>query len=511
MVADLRTTLKALALTAALLLGLVGPASAQEANDESTGGIGVAPAVIDVDNALRSGTAASMVRLHNYEDRPVEFTLSGEGDIKDWVSFTTIDDPSTTLESVTVPPGATSEIRVHLTIPATTPNAEYKGGVNVLSALVGDAAKGQSGAGVGLGALIEVNIDVVGTETRQGILSDAFADPAEVGMTQRFVAQIRNDGNVLIDPLVRVELSKDGTPVQEISNTVGGSPIDPSATGDVEVLWDTSVHQGGDYTAKVTVTDEAGAGGLLVGTKEFGFRLQPRGFYTRAGELMGMRLLNDPGKGDIAQFEARFFNTGEIETQGTFVGELYKGDDLVETIESMPILARKGETVDVPFSVRLPDEAEYRLVGKVNFEGKQTNTEKLEFRIGRDATSRAAIAVAVLLLATILVMVWRFRRRHSSHGPTRDGDGRRQIDMPTAQPDLGMPPAKSPELAGAAKAIGDAVSAHRATIQLGTGSGAPRAAAPGASHGAGRPYGTVSSLIGAVAVVIYAMRRSRKV
>jgi hypothetical protein len=158
---------------------------------------------------------------------------------------------------------------------------------------------------------------------------------------------------------------------------------------------------------------------IELGTASVPFRLEPRGTFTRAGSFDDLKLRNSPQPGGIAQIEAVFTNTGEIDVSSVFVGELYVGDQLVRTVESRGRAARPGETVTIEVPIDVADRGDYRVVGKIDFEGSITDNREVRFTAGttRNEGSRTMTIVvivaigAVLLAALELLRKLRTRRR----------------------------------------------------------------------------------------------------
>lgn len=400
------------------LLLVAGPASAQP--DDGAGGIGIAPASVAIGGALRGATYGEHLILENGNDADVEFVLSPEGEVGTWVSFTEMGDHTRALSSVAVPAGRRADVRIQVTVPASTANGTYTGAVQVMSRRVGDGTGGGAGAGVGIGALLALSVEVTGDERRAGALVDSRVDPAEVGMPVSVHAVVRNDGNVGLRPVVRVVISR-GDEVAERLDTEGELfPVDPGKQADVVVLWDTSEHRGGDYVASIAVVDTAGGNDLALGGADVAFRLEPRGTFTRSGTLQGLELVNRPEPGGVAQLEARFANTGQIETTAVFVGDVYRDGVLVRSVQSPPRLAPVGTTVDVGFAIDGVDAARWRVIGRVNYEGRETDVRSVEFRVGGDAGTTAgpslaaagAGAAAVAAAAGVGLLARRRRHRH---------------------------------------------------------------------------------------------------
>jgi hypothetical protein len=254
------------------------------------------------------------------------------------------------------------------------------------------------GTDVGMGGFVDVSVSVTGDERRGGRLLDASVSNAEVGMDQRFEARVQNTGNVTIQSELVVRIMRDGQEVARLSTEGQNFPVLPEKDDAVYVLWPTAEQRGGSYTAEFTVVDVAGAEPVELGAASVPFRLEPRGTYTRAGRFDDLKLRNEPRPGGVAQIEAVFTNTGEIDVSSVFVGELYLGDELVRTVESRGRAARPGETVVIEVPVDVRDGGEYRVVGKIDFEGSITDNREVRFSAGtaRNESSRMTTILAVV-------------------------------------------------------------------------------------------------------------------
>ena len=342
------TALAILAAACGSVLAFAAPLAAQE----GASGVGVAPAYIEIEEGLRGGTYSERLILENADSVDVEFALSAEGEVGEWVTFTSPEDRNEELTIVQLAAGRRLDVRLQFDVPANTANGAYTGTVQVQSRRVGDGSGDGAGAGVGIGAQVNLSMDVVGTERRAGVLVDARVDPAEVGMPGTFHATVRNDGNVQLRPVLTVAIVRNDEIVTELDTVDEFYPVDPEKQEDVIIDWDTSLQVGGDYVARFAVTDVAGGLDRAIGELDVPFRLEPRGTFTRDGVLESLELVNQPEPGGVAKLTARFQNTGQIETSAMFVGDLFVDGNLVETIESAPRSTPVGQTVDVEFALR---------------------------------------------------------------------------------------------------------------------------------------------------------------
>jgi hypothetical protein len=240
-------------------------------------------------------------------------------------------------------------------------------------------------------------------------------------MDQRFEARVQNTGNVTIQARVDVRILRDGAEVASLSTEGQNFPVFAERDDLVFVNWPTTEQRAGGYTAEFTVVDVAGVFPVELGTATVPFRLEPRGTFTRAGRFDDLTLRNAPQPGGVAQIEAVFTNTGEIDVNSVFVGELYVGDELVRTVESRGRAARPGETVTIEVPIDVADRGDYRITGKIDFEGSITDDREVRFTAGaaRDESSRTFTIVAIVAVGVVLLAAFEFLRKLRTRRRTR--------------------------------------------------------------------------------------------
>jgi len=373
--------------------------------------IGVSPSTLSFDNALRGGEYRASISVFTDSSTPSTFSIDKKGDVASWLSFFDANDPSEAEVSSLVAPakGTDGLIGVKVTVPAPTPNGSYTGSITVYS----DINKGGSSAGpVNVGAEVSVTVDVTGTQIVSGTMVDASLATAqiEVGQAARFAAQIQNTGNVDLAADVSVVVQAKGSDVDLLS--ADPQPIRPSEMGKLVATWDTHRFEVGDYTAKITAT----AGPVPIGERTVNFRLVPEGTLRRNGELRSLKVTTPPNVGGAAKVVAEFANTGEIDADATFQGELWRDGKLVGDVASKSLLIDPGTLGELSFVVPTPESGDYKVTGLVNFSGKETSSRELTFRAGDTGGGGFApvIIVAAAGVSVIALAVWLLRRRSRS-------------------------------------------------------------------------------------------------
>ncbi len=401
--------------TLVAVLGVLGPGpGALAATTGGQGSLGLSPTVLVFKQALRGQQYSRDLFLVNGGQAAQRFSLATAGPVAQWLSVVPMTGPTVPLRSVLARPAATTTVRLVLRVPAKAANGTYTGRVVVES----EVAKGRGGASpVGFALPVEVTAHVTGTEVLAGRLVDAYTYPkVEVGSPVTFFARVHNAGNVAINPLVRVSVTRGRDVVYRHSFTSG--PVAPSALSLLHFNWPGSATQGealGTYHAEVTASFAT----LKLGAKTMDLQLVPYGSLHRGGKLLGLKLLNHPQVGYSAEVQAMVRSRGEVQQETSFVGQLYRDGVLVAGVRSpAPVLLAPGQGSVMNIPVPVAKNGLYRISGTANFGGAQSNLQTLTFRVGAAPLglvfmvgAGAAVVVVVALLVLLALLLRRHRRR----------------------------------------------------------------------------------------------------
>lgn len=356
---------------------------------EVQAGVGIAPVNLQFDEALRGGTYEQSLQLSNEpstgagaggDAKLLEFTVKAQGETAQWITFFP-PESETPQTSFKVAKGDRLNVRVRAKVPGEAANRAYKGTVFIEAVGIDPESVGQAGSNVGTAAEIAVTINVGGTERREATVSDFVIDNAEVGLKQRFTAKIRNSGNVGVTAQLDVKVTRAGADSVLLTSAGNNFPVFPAQDGAVFIDWDTSEQLGGAYNAEFKVSDLSGVTPIVLGTKTIPFRLEPRGTFTRSGEFVGLTLKNLPEAGGLIVAEALFSNSGKIPANAIFDGEISLNGKLVKSIQSLPRTVRPGETGPINITLDAAAAGDYRISGKINFDGEVSPEKVLEFTV----------------------------------------------------------------------------------------------------------------------------------
>jgi hypothetical protein len=337
-------------------------------------GIGIAPGEITLSDAMRGGEYQRTVSVVNNEASELTFRFTRIGEVGEWVSLHPPDDPTTTLDTIVVPSGGTGRALLKIVVPPDAPNGPHVGSIGVQSVPTGTPTGGASSVQVGVS--MELDISVTGTQKLTGAVLDMYTNDTEVGYPLRIYTKFENTGNVKAQPNIVVQI-QDAQKAKVGETSCAETTVEPGAAQLIPCEWDTTGKGVADYVAAVVVS----LGDSKIDARDLQFKILPVGTLTRQGVLEELTLENAPYPGAVAEINARFRNTGQIDTRATFLGEVYYKTALIDTISTPERLVEQGETVALEVFVEVPKGGTYTVRGKVNFEGKETEEKELTFEV----------------------------------------------------------------------------------------------------------------------------------
>ena len=394
------------------LIGLAVVATAVfQARPALADGFGAYPSEIVLEDAARGSVYYRDLGLLNGADAEVVVEPNGSGEVGAWVSVSTLSDRSIPLTELVAAANDRSQYVLRIEVPQDAANGEHIGLLALQTRAEGEVEGGSAGAGVSMGIGVNLKVNISGVQNLMGRIVDMYARDTEVGYPLRVKTLFENTGNVQADPTIEVQV-KDQSLALVGGPAIADAQFGPGENGMVTAEWDTTGSQPGDYIADARVI----LGGATIDERQLPFKILPYGTLTRQGELEDLTLENDPQPGEVAAITAHFRNTGRIDTHAMFLGEVnYKGA-LVDTVSTAERLVEQGETVGLEVFVEVPEAGTYTVMGKVNFEGKETEVKELTFRVGDEGGVPLWTWVVVGPgLALIGLAGWTFRRRLRLH------------------------------------------------------------------------------------------------
>lgn len=346
--------------------------------DAKARGIGVGPNYIRLDPALRGSSYKQTIYVYNQNDYGCDILLDSTGEVGDWVSFYESNDLDHQIDSTTVPSASSKDIVIKISIPTDASYGEHEGNAII-------TCKSADPSTVDLNLPISLSINVTGEQNLNVSVWYVEVDNVEINEPCRLRLQFKNTGNVVADPHTEVIITKDGKYIDSLSGTA--EPIQPDQLGTQELVWNTAGMVAGDYVAHFNITLD----GKLVEEKDVSFKLLPPDTFTRNGTLLDITHEGKPEKGKVLKIIATFKNTGDVDTDAKFIGEIYKDGELIDVIESDGINVPKYKTENLYAYYTIQENGTYVISGYILYGGKKTSTEELSFMVGATKPSLSVI------------------------------------------------------------------------------------------------------------------------
>ena len=339
-------------------------------------GLGVAPATIELGQALRGSQHLRTIQVFSAASDPIECELSIEGEAAAWVGLYADAESSEPINRITVPGEGQAALTARFSIPDDASNGLHQATVVVRTAPSAGGESGQSsGASMVLRADVTVSIEVTGTQVLSGEVIDIVVRDTELNSPFVALVAFRNTGNVEAHPLVSVEIRKDDQLVQTIASDT--TVIPPGELANAEVEADLVGVPEGDYVAVVTVSLD----GAVLATKEIPFKVLPVGSLTREGNVISLTTEGQLITGRVLQVHAEFANTGQVPALAQLLVEVNRGGSLVGVEESRELRVMPNGQATLTAYVQLTEPGAYVLRCQVDYGGKLTDVQELSIDV----------------------------------------------------------------------------------------------------------------------------------
>lgn len=361
--------------------------------------IGISPAEMYFDNVLRGGYAEDTVAVSTSSETPISFVIGASGPIKDWIEF----EPS---ENLTVSRNDMRRVRVIVKPPGNVANGVYTGNIIASTTSTQTVEEGM-GVGVTAGTTSDVSVTITGDEIKKAKVESISVKDTEEGSPIEFSVSILNEGNVIITPLIEIEITKKGE--SEVLKSVKHSETEilPTKMMIIRINVDTEGLEIGEYQAIVKVSLD----GEELSEKILGFNIFERGTLSKIGVLQ--KIWNEPwvSAGEVVKIDAYFQNAGELLVTGKFKGEIRTGGRLVDVAESEELEVPVGKIVVMSsyFKPELPGQ--YVVKGYVIYGGKTTETKESFINVnpagvaGPQEPDYTLVGVAIIVILIIIILL----------------------------------------------------------------------------------------------------------
>jgi len=356
-------------------------------------GIGISPAELKLDDGLKGSEYIRSFTVINPTSEMNNYTFFTEGEIKGWIEFYDYNKQDEKINSLEISADNKSPVLIKINIPHDAINGNYSGKILVRTTPTTEN-DGSSGSTMIVGAPLAIKINVTGDQIIEGVVTGILVHDNEINYPIRIETLFRNYGNVVVAPKINIQISQDGNNVD--SFTYEDSKVSPGELKIIETKWETKASNvPGDYIATVTVSLE----GRKLESENLPFKLFPIGTLTRRGNLTDILIEGDRAVGSLVKVNAHFQNTGEIDTDAKFVGEVYKDGVLVDKITSEELHVEKYMSTVLVSYLKLESTGDYLIKGKVIYSGKETPVKEVSLKAGKSTPGFEGIyLIAVMLL-----------------------------------------------------------------------------------------------------------------
>lgn len=366
-------------------------------------GIGISPAEINFNNALKGYEYESSFTIFNTGSEAMNFSLEASGSIIDWVSFYNLNDYDNNISSILIPEKDKSTVVIRIKVPSDAINANYTGSLTARTIPDTDETGG-TGQSLVIGASTKVTINVTGDQIIDGKVLGIFTENTEPGYPLKITTRFQNTGNVVVNPKIVITIFQDNNIINSFSHET--TSVKPGITQPIIAEWmTTAANIPADYTAKVDVL----LNGNIIKSDELSFQILPVGTLTKSGNLTDIYVEGEPAVGNIVTIRAYFTNTGQVETQTKFSAEVYRDNKLIDTISSDELTAPKHQETVLISYLKITEPGDYLIKGKVIYSGKETPIKEISLNVGKSIPGFEGIYLIAMML---LLLMFRGKRKN---------------------------------------------------------------------------------------------------
>lgn len=360
-------------------------------------GLGVSPASITIEDALKGSTYEKTFTAYNTGNDSGIFTLNSTGASKDWITFYELNGTAK-VESIEITAKGSKKLLVKFKIPADAANGVYNSTLYVQTTPSGSTQGGAVAQAV-IRMPVKVSINVTGIQRLDGIVKSIKIRDTEVGYPIKIYVEFQNTGNVEAKPAISVDISKDGKAIDTFTSSKTSVKVD--TTEIIQVEWNTTGREAGDYSARVGVSLD----GKKLEEKTLSFKIYPPGTLTRQGNLTSIDIEGEPLVNRVIKIKGIFINTGQIDTNAKFSAEIYKDNELVDTIKSEELLVCVEKTNSFISYYKITSTGNYAIKGKIFYGNKETDVLEKQFSVANKSTPgfESFILISSVILISALI------------------------------------------------------------------------------------------------------------
>jgi len=328
-------------------------------------GLALAPSEIEIDNGLKGTEYVKTLIIINTGDSPMIYSLNSSGDMVTWISYYEMTDLGQQISSIKIDGNDKKTLAVKIRIPDDASNGNYSTSL-VVESTPEDI---ESGSAVKLKMSSLLNVSVTGDQILSGIVKSITISDTEESYPFIINVEFQNNGNVIATPLIEAKIYSKVNPEILIDNIIfAQEEVKLNEKKVIQVSWDTRGQSLGDYIAEITVS----LGGKVLQFDIKNFEILPLGTLSRSGQITEIYITGDRSINNPIKINADFINTGRINAQAKFFGEIYNKDQLIDTVQSEESIVPISGTKTFSGYFTPESSGNYVIKGKVVFGGKET-------------------------------------------------------------------------------------------------------------------------------------------
>jgi hypothetical protein len=364
--------------------------------------LGVSPATLLYQNMLRAGFSQRAIVISTLSDSMV-VELTPGGDIYSWINFSE--------SNFVIATNKSKSVFVIIRPPKDIPNGNYSGFITITrrSENISDKITG-IGNVVIMSIKVPVDVQITDREISACTAYSFSIDSIEENNPSKLKLFLRNDGNVRIGPLVRLDIwDQERQTTVKFLDFIPASVL-PSIDEQIEFALPLEDLPIGQYWADLSV-DDCYASEVLT------FDVMEKGALSTMGRLIQIKANTWIDAFETAKIEAVFRNEGKKTVSARFKGTVSYGGQILSVIESESVSVSPDETISLTTFFKPEQPGRYVVDGKVYYDKKFTFPASTIINVReKKGFSFSLLTLLYILIAGaslfFLFAIFRKRRKH---------------------------------------------------------------------------------------------------
>jgi hypothetical protein len=377
----------------------------------------ISPTYINIDNKYRgAGSVEKTFFVENVDEIDHNVSLEISGDLKDWVTFYLINDLNTSINQLFIENNTYKLVLMNITFPEDIANGEYYSNI---TARFTEKTEGSNGTSVQTAQRAIVRFEIIGDQIINLTVKDIKIKNAELGYNVDLIFDLLNTGNVQASPFIKVDFyyASNNLHIDTIYTNFTTKPN--GITEKYHLKWNTSNSElaqfFGIYRAeiKVFLLNE------IIHQENLSFELYEKNSLERNITLEKFDYSGNLTKGSSININSQYKNSGELNLDVQFFGEIYRDGELLyetnSTIENIPI----NHTINFDTTLKLEEYGEYTIKTWVDYgdylypDSGTTEIAELNFKVKSptETLTNPFLIFGIALIFVLLTFYFLFKKK----------------------------------------------------------------------------------------------------